>query len=109
MITSSIFAIQPPLSLFLPLPPSDRSTLKSMMGETGTEEARSYKAPVPGDHVVCMHQRSAYFLATIVKFDPATMKYTVEWDDGDPTDRVQSYKVSRREYSQIGSWRIRDR
>ncbi|RMX53486.1 hypothetical protein pdam_00017081, partial [Pocillopora damicornis] len=56
------------------------------------EEARSYRAPVIGDHVISHHQQWAYYAATIVSFDRETLKYTVDWDDGDPTGKVQSYK-----------------
>lgn len=56
------------------------------------EETRSYRAPVIGDHVISHHQRWAYFPASIVSFDRETMSYTVDWDDGDPTGKVQSYK-----------------
>ena len=56
-------------------------------------EKLKFRAPVLGDHVVCLHQRWAYFMATIDSFDEATMTYTVTWDDGDPTGREQSYKV----------------
>lgn len=59
------------------------------------EEARSYRAPIIGDHVISHHQKWAYFPATIVSFDRETMSYTVDWDDGDPTGKVQSYKVCR--------------
>ncbi|XP_068689361.1 uncharacterized protein [Montipora foliosa] len=59
----------------------------------GLEEmARTYRAPVIGDHVISHHQRWAFFGATIASFDRETMSYTVNWDDGDPSGRVQSYK-----------------
>ncbi|KAJ7352717.1 hypothetical protein OS493_034322 [Desmophyllum pertusum] len=56
------------------------------------EETRSYRAPVIGDHVISHHIKWAYFPASIVSFDRETMSYTVDWDDGDPTGKVQSYK-----------------
>jgi len=56
------------------------------------EETRSYRAPVIGDHVISHHQKWAYFPASIVSFDRESMSYTVDWDDGDPTGKVQSYK-----------------
>ena len=63
----------------------------------GLEEmARTYRAPVIGDHVISHHQRWAFFGATIASFDRETMSYTVNWDDGDPSGRVQSYKVHRK-------------
>ena len=67
----------------------------SKVAEKGKDEESDYRAPVPGDHVVCLHQGWAYFMATVVSFDETTLKYTVDWDDGDPSGRVQSYQVSR--------------
>jgi len=54
------------------------------------EQKRS-RAPKVGDHVVCHHFRWVYYMATVVKFDPEQMEYTVDWDDGDPSGRVQPY------------------
>ena len=54
-----------------------------------------FGAPVPGDHVVCLHQRWAYFMATVESFNEETLEYTVKWDDGDPSGRVQSYQVKQ--------------
>lgn len=68
-----------------------RSAILPLLGLK--EETRSYRAPVIGDHVISHHQRWAYFPASIVAFDRQTMSYTVDWDDGDPTGKVQSYKV----------------
>ena len=59
------------------------------------ENTRSYRAPVVGDHVISHHNQWAFFGATIASFNRETMTYTVNWDDGDPTDRVQSYRVQR--------------
>eukprot|EP00794_Sanderia_malayensis_P015993 gene15993-17604_t len=50
-----------------------------------------YRAPRIGDHVVCHHFRFAYYMATIQSFNPETLEYTVNWDDGDPSGRVQAY------------------
>ena len=57
------------------------------------EESRSYRAPRIGDHVISHHMKWAFYGATIASFDRETMSYTVNWDDGDPTGKVQSYKV----------------
>ena len=66
----------------------------SILPLLGLEEgSRSYRAPVIGDHVISHHQRWAFFGATIASFDREIMSYTVDWDDGDPTGKVQSYKV----------------
>lgn len=54
---------------------------------------QAFKAPRIGDHVVCLHQKWAYFTSTVVEFDSSDLVYTVDWDDGDPSGRVQSYKV----------------
>lgn len=56
------------------------------------EESRSYRAPRIGDHVISHHMKWAFYGATIASFDRETMSYTVNWDDGDPTGKVQSYK-----------------
>ena len=50
-----------------------------------------YRAPRVGDHVVSHHQGCAYYMSTIVRFDANTLEYTVDWDDGDPSGRVQPY------------------
>ena len=53
---------------------------------------RTYRAPTIGDKVLCHHFKWAYFPATVVAFDKKTFEYTVDWDDGDPTGRQESYK-----------------
>ena len=69
---------------------------KAILPLLGLEEnTRSYRAPVVGDHVISHHNNWAFFGATIASFDRQTMTYTVNWDDGDPTDRVQSYWVQK--------------
>lgn len=66
---------------------------KAILPLLGLEEnTRSYRAPVVGDHVISHHNQWAFFGATIASFNRETMTYTVNWDDGDPTDRVQSYR-----------------
>ncbi|XP_078489481.1 uncharacterized protein LOC100182474 [Ciona intestinalis] len=50
------------------------------------------RAPKRGDHVICLHMNWAYYKATVESFDHNTMTYTVNWDDNDPSGRVQSYK-----------------
>ena len=54
-------------------------------------ESGDHRAPQVGDHVVCHHFDYAYYMATVVNFDKSTMQYTVDWDDGDPSGRVQPY------------------
>lgn len=47
--------------------------------------------PKVGDHVIAYHSvTSAFYMATIVAFDRNTYKYTVNWDDNDPSGRVMS-------------------
>ena len=53
---------------------------------------RTYRAPKIGDKVICHHFKWAYFPATVVSFDKTTFEYTVDWDDGDPSGRQESYK-----------------
>ena len=53
----------------------------------------TFNAPTPGDHVICLHFKWAYYAATVVDFDPEKFIYTVDWDDGDPTGRETSYEV----------------
>ena len=52
------------------------------------EESRHLKV---GDKVLSLHQSWAYYTATIESFDVKTLMYTVNWDDGDPSGRVQKY------------------
>ncbi|XP_065068672.1 uncharacterized protein LOC135693983 [Rhopilema esculentum] len=51
----------------------------------------NYRAPKVGDHVVCHHFNCAYYMATVESFNTSTLEYTVNWDDGDPSGRVQPY------------------
>ena len=44
-----------------------------------------------GDKVLSLHKSWSYYTATIASFDMETLMYTVNWDDGDPTGRVQKY------------------
>ena len=51
----------------------------------------AYRAPTVGDHVVSHHVQCTYYMATIVNFDSQSLEYTVDWDDGDQTGRIQAY------------------
>ena len=55
------------------------------------KQFRRQRAPQDGDHVVCHHFNCAYYMATVVNFDKASMKYEVDWDDGDTSGRVKDY------------------
>ena len=70
-----------------------RTSVKSHLGHVEPKEKAMFRAPMKGDHVICHHQKWAFFYATILTFDGQTLEYTVNWDDKDPTGRVQSYKV----------------
>ena len=50
-----------------------------------------YRAPKVGDHVVSHHMNCAYYTGTVAAFSYDTLEYTVAWDDGDESGRVQSY------------------
>lgn len=58
---------------------------------SGQKKKVAYRAPRVGDHVVSHHVQCAYYMATIVSFDSQRLEYTVNWDDGDPTGRIQAY------------------
>ena len=44
-----------------------------------------------GDKVLSLHKSWSYYTATIASFDMKNLTYTVNWDDGDPSGRVQKY------------------
>ena len=52
------------------------------------EQSRHLKV---GDKVLSLHKSWSYYTATIVSFDVKTLMYTVNWDDGDRSGRVQKY------------------
>ena len=52
------------------------------------EQTRHLKV---GDKVLSLHKSWSYYTATIASFDVKTLMYTVNWDDGDPSGRVQKY------------------
>lgn len=49
------------------------------------------RAPKVGDHVISHHQECSYYMATVAMFDSEKLEYTVDWDDGDLSGRVQPY------------------
>lgn len=55
------------------------------------QKTNQQRAPRIGDHVVSHHMACTYYMATVVSFNPETMEYTVDWDDGDQSGRVQPY------------------
>jgi hypothetical protein len=60
-----------------------------------SEVTSSLRASVPmvGDSVVAHYAAWQFFPAKVVSFDKHTMKYTVDWDDPDPSCRVQPYTL----------------
>lgn len=62
--------------------------------ESIKKENNDQKVPAIGDKVVAMWAGSKhqYFTATITDFDSVKLKYTIDWDDGDPTGKVVSYQ-----------------
>ena len=62
--------------------------------KTGTKE-NSLRASIPmeGDSVIAHYCVWQFFPAKVASFDKITMKYTVNWDDPDPTCRVQRYQL----------------
>lgn len=68
--------------------------LKNVMNiktSPSTQRGIKYRAPKIGDHVVSHHHGCAYYMATVAAFDSNTLEYTVDWDDGDPSGKVQPY------------------
>ena len=64
---------------------------ESSNAEEKPKNKKMQRAPQVGDHVVCHHFNYAYYMATVVSFDRWTLKYEVNWDDGDPSGRIQPY------------------
>lgn len=67
---------------------------KNIKYEKENEES-SLRAFVPmiGDPVIAFYAAWQFFPAKVVSFDRVTMRYTVDWDDPDPTCRVQPYNL----------------
>ena len=49
------------------------------------------RAPRKRARVVSHYKNSSYYTATVAEVDLASMTYTVDWDDGDPSGRVQPF------------------
>uniref|UniRef100_A0A7M5UQ35 C2H2-type domain-containing protein n=1 Tax=Clytia hemisphaerica TaxID=252671 RepID=A0A7M5UQ35_9CNID len=52
---------------------------------------RKSKKPKVGDHIISHHVGHCYYTATVAEYNASTMEYTVTWDDGDTSGRVQKY------------------
>jgi len=63
--------------------------------ESETETASALRATVPmiGDSVIAHYCRWQFFPAKVVSFNKNTLEYTIDWDDPDPTCRVQPYTL----------------
>lgn len=89
-------------------PPSEQSRRQAEVNRTSGDESRSqeasstlsaaeiatlggFRAPSRGTKVLAFHITNAYYKATVVSFDKATMAYTVDWEDGDATGRSVPY------------------
>ena len=68
----------------------------NVVNEENVKKARKSRKPEVGDHVISLHCKYNYYTATIVNYNSSTMEYTVDWDDGDTSGRVQKY-------NQVGS------
>jgi len=78
----------------IPAPGKPGKKKKKKKPETApTDDDVTKGYPQVGDHVVSMWSSSKwqYFTATIVNFDRNTLKYTIEWDDKDPTGLIVDY------------------
>ena len=53
--------------------------------------AKKSKKPKVGDHIISHHVGHCYYTATVAEYNPSKMEYTVTWDDGDTSCRVQKY------------------
>ena len=53
--------------------------------------AKKSKNPKVGDHIISHHVGHCYYTASVAKYNASTMEYTVTWDDGDTSSRVQKY------------------
>ena len=63
---------------------------------TAVEDKQSslrQSVPMVGDSVICRYAAWQFFPAKVVAFDSNAMNYTVNWDDPDPTNRVQPYNM----------------
>ena len=67
--------------------------------DSSTEEANegesSLRASVPmvGDSVIAHYAAWQFFPAKVASFDKGSLKYTVDWEDPDPSCRVQPYNL----------------
>ena len=68
---------------------------KMVKGPQSNETKSSLRASVPmvGDAVVAHYAAWQFFPAKVANFDRVSMKYTVDWDDPDPSCRVQPYHL----------------
>ena len=55
------------------------------------QEIFKIRAPNKGRRVVSHYKNSSYYTATVAEVDIESMTYTVDWDDGDPSGRVQPF------------------
>ena len=63
------------------------NSLKNGFYNTFCKKKNLSRAPKVGDRVICHHVKWAYYMAKVVSYNNITMKYTVDWDDSDLTQK----------------------
>ncbi|XP_047126629.1 uncharacterized protein LOC124807920 [Hydra vulgaris] len=58
-------------------------SLKREIFNTFWKKSNVSRTPKVGDRVICHHVKWAYCMAKVVNYNNLTMKYTVDWEDGD--------------------------
>jgi hypothetical protein len=72
--------------------PIETATKISSKEESSSNSLRA-SVPMLGDAVVAHYAAWQFFPAKVASFDKSSMKYTVDWDDPDPSCRVQPYHL----------------
>nr|XP_054754724.1 uncharacterized protein LOC129260780 [Lytechinus pictus] len=74
-------------------PPS--SNAPSVLDETydGSDSTLRASIPMVGDAVIAHYSAWQFYPAVVAQFDKSSLKYTVDWDDPDPSCRVQPYDL----------------
>ena len=56
------------------------------------------RVPQPGDHVISLYVKWAYFMATVVSYNRYTMTFTINWDDGGRRGREQPFNQVAKDF-----------
>ncbi|XP_041475326.1 uncharacterized protein LOC121423874 [Lytechinus variegatus] len=59
----------------------------------GSESSLRASIPMVGDAVIAHYAAWQFYPAVVANFDKSSMKYTVDWDDPDPSCRTQPYDL----------------